>query len=312
MTPELTLCPACGSSGWEPAGRARSLVALFDRRPLGRCPACGLVFVTEPPDADELAELNAQYWSVAQAPSRYSALVHEAQMQSRAVYLERHLGVFEGKRVLDIGAGTGLLGRVVRDRGWRIEYHAVESDPWCEAALRGNGAAFVWQDLAGCIRSDFDLVVLSHVLEHVTRPRELLATVRARLATGGYVFIEVPNQDHLHKHDFGTHLLSFAQPVLATLVAAVPGLAVTDIQSAGRPLSALVSASQASPQGQGFLWRTARRVAPESLWRLASQLADRSRAASVTIGSLEAELQPSTYGPERQWIRCLARGIEPR
>lgn len=49
--------------------------------------------------------------------------------------------------------------------------------------------------------SSFDLVVLSHVLEHVAKPRELLG--RAVVRSCGLVYIEVPleiNNDHWHEH----------------------------------------------------------------------------------------------------------------
>jgi SAM-dependent methyltransferase len=258
-----------------------------------------------------VAELNARYWSVAQATSRVGDLMHTAQMRSRADYLEQHLGALGDRSVLDIGAGVGLLGRALQERGWVGIFQAVESDPGCEAALRQHGATAVWRDLADCRDREFDLIVLSHVLEHIAAPREFLAAVRSRLASGGHVFIEVPNQDHLHKLDFGTHLLSFSPPSLASLVNSIPGLAVMDIQSVGRPLEMLVGAGAAPPSPWERMRRSARRLAPELVWRMASDLADRARAARVTVASLEEELQLSAYGPERQWIRCLARAVDP-
>lgn len=49
--------------------------------------------------------------------------------------------------------------------------------------------------------ASFDVVVLSHVLEHVAEPRELLG--RAVVRSSGLVYIEVPieiNNDHWHEH----------------------------------------------------------------------------------------------------------------
>jgi SAM-dependent methyltransferase len=292
-------------------GRSRSLVPLFADRQLAKCHRCGLVFVADPPAADALAELNAQYWAVAQATSRYSDLMHTAQMRSRVDYLEQHLGALDDRGILDVGAGTGLLGRALRARGWRGVFQAVESDPASDTALRKNGAAADWRELGDAPEQEFGLIVLSHVLEHIAAPRAFLATVRARLASGGHVFIEVPNQDYLHKLDFGTHLLSFSPPVLASMVNSIPGLAVIDIQSVGRPLEMLVGAGTAALPRGARTRRLARRVVPESVWRVASDLADRGRAARVSVASLEHELQLSANGPERQWIRCLARAVGP-
>jgi hypothetical protein len=93
------------------------------------------------------------------------------------------------------------------------------------------------------------------------------------------------------------------------MVNSIPGLAVIDIQSVGRPLEMLVGAGTAALPRGARTRRLARRVVPESVWRVASDLADRGRAARVSVASLEHELQLSAYGPERQWIRCLARAV---
>jgi SAM-dependent methyltransferase len=305
MSP-LPSCPACGSTVPTPIGRSRSRVAVFDDRSLAQCPACGLVLLANPPDPDAVVQLNAQYWSVAQTANRYADLVHKAQMRSRVEYLERHLGTLEGKRILDVGAGFGMLGNVLRERGRRVAFYAVEADPSCEAALLRHGSLAVWRDLQQCRERDFQLIVLSHVLEHVGAPGEFLAAVRRRLAPDGHLFIEVPNQDHRHKVDFGTHLLSFAPGVLAALVNSIAGLAVTDIQCVGRPLDILIAARDGAPPGGRGLREVARRLLPGPLWRVASDLADRGRAARASLDSIEQELQLSTYGPDRQWIRCIA------
>ena len=41
----------------------------------------------------------------------------------------------------------------------------------------------------------FDMISLVHVLEHISHPLELLATVSGKLKPGGFVFIEVPDAE---------------------------------------------------------------------------------------------------------------------
>jgi SAM-dependent methyltransferase len=50
-----------------------------------------------------------------------------------------------------------------------------------------------------CLPEDqrFDLIVLSHVLEHIHAPGPLLARLRLALAPGGRLLIEVPNAEDL-------------------------------------------------------------------------------------------------------------------
>lgn len=165
----------------------------------------------------------------------------------------------------------------------------------------------VWQSLAECSEAEFDLIVLSHVLEHIAEPRPFLGLVRSRLAVGGYLFIEVPNQDYRHKSHLGTHLLSFSPEVLARLVGEAPGLRVLDVQTVGPALNTLIHEGLRHPARARRVKDWARRWIPASVWSLASSLVDRARAAHATLDSLEDELQLSTYGPGREWIRCLAQ-----
>jgi 2-polyprenyl-3-methyl-5-hydroxy-6-metoxy-1,4-benzoquinol methylase len=45
----------------------------------------------------------------------------------------------------------------------------------------------------------FDTIVIGNVLEHVERPRELLAAARGWLAAGGHLLASVPNARSIHR-----------------------------------------------------------------------------------------------------------------
>jgi SAM-dependent methyltransferase len=80
----------------------------------------------------------------------------------------------------------------------------------------------------------FDLIVANHMLTHVVRPRDFLATIRGRLKPGGHLYLynEVDEDDYLSegKSMFGTlnafHLQAFDHPSLTRALAA-NGFAVT-------------------------------------------------------------------------------------
>jgi 2-polyprenyl-3-methyl-5-hydroxy-6-metoxy-1,4-benzoquinol methylase len=266
-----------------------------------------MVYVADPPAAEALAELNARYWGVAQGRNRSSDMLHEAQMRSRVAYLESRLGALDGKKLLDVGAGPGALGHALLARGASTALYAVESDPACWPSLRANGARDIWPDLAHCREHGFDLIVLSHVLEHIGDPAGFLRLVGGLLAGNGHLFIEVPNQDYRHKDDFGTHLLSFAPTTLTHLVERAVGLELVDLQTVGPRLESLTRAHAALAGRAPGLKERARRVVPGSIWDAGSRVADRLRSARTSVDAIHATYQLGTYGPEREWIRCLAR-----
>jgi SAM-dependent methyltransferase len=267
-------------------------VPAFDGRQLERCPSCSLVFMAQPPTQSELAEVNARYWSVAQTHSFLAERVHQAQMRARVEYLERRLPALRTLRVLDVGSGYGMLNRALAARGHGGGYHAIESDPQCYARLRMNGVQSISSQLEDCRESNFDLVILSHVLEHIAEPRAFLTQVLARLAPGGALFIEVPNQDYRHKLSLGTHLLFFSPTSLGLLLGHA-GFRVENMATVGPSLSALEAGR-------------AERLTAGRLRRTGSEVARRVRIAVAPDAALRSMLQVAHYGEDRQWIRCLA------
>jgi 2-polyprenyl-3-methyl-5-hydroxy-6-metoxy-1,4-benzoquinol methylase len=102
-----------------------------------------------------------------------------------------------GRRVLDVGCGSGLLGERYRAAGnvvWGID-SAAEVEPVASARLDRFLRADVTDPDAidGLASERFDVLVFADVLEHVFDPVGLLRSYRRFLAPGGVVHISVPN-----------------------------------------------------------------------------------------------------------------------
>lgn len=97
------------------------------------------------------------------------------------------------RRVLDVGCGSGQLGRLLRDRG----HHVVGIDA---CPPREELDEFIKSDLTAGIPVDperrFDVVVLADVLEHMPNPLALLSEARTFLAPEGSILVSLPNVAH--------------------------------------------------------------------------------------------------------------------
>lgn len=96
---------------------------------------------------------------------------------------------------LEIGCGSGQNLERLAKLG--LDLAGVEPDAAACAAARGRGLA-VWQGVAEALPGPiagrrFDLVVLTHVLEHCLDPAAALTQAAGRLAPGGRMVVEVPN-----------------------------------------------------------------------------------------------------------------------
>jgi SAM-dependent methyltransferase len=100
----------------------------------------------------------------------------------------------EGKRVLDIGAGGGGIGRAARSANPQ-QLVAIEIDPRAQAALRSTYDE-VYADITSLTGRQFELVVLLDVLEHMSDPFGFLKQLRPLLAPGARLIISVPNVAH--------------------------------------------------------------------------------------------------------------------
>jgi len=103
----------------------------------------------------------------------------------------------QGQRLLDIGCGNGDFLVGAREAGWQVS--GVEPDPKAADAARQRGVDVTvgTVDLLAGESDCFDAITLSHVIEHVHEPKQLLQAVQRLLKPGGIVYIDTPNiQSH--------------------------------------------------------------------------------------------------------------------
>ena len=104
-----------------------------------------------------------------------------------------------GARLLDIGCGIGHLPSAIHDARPDIELTAADLDAICleRTAARVPGIETRVIDLSSPSWADFDdtfdVITLSHVLEHMISPDETIRDVLGLLAPAGHAVIAVPN-----------------------------------------------------------------------------------------------------------------------
>jgi SAM-dependent methyltransferase len=117
-------------------------------------------------------------------------------------FVEPHVQIGKGSRVLEIGSGAGGVLKAFAERGARVtgvDLHA----PSIEYALRRFDAEadnadwrFELRDIydvdAAGLDGPFDLIVMKDTIEHIHDQRRLLARLDAFLAPAGAVFFAFP------------------------------------------------------------------------------------------------------------------------
>ncbi|MEO7027643.1 MAG: class I SAM-dependent methyltransferase [Caulobacteraceae bacterium] len=128
-------------------------------------------------------------------------------------------------RILELGCATGELAHVARQILPVARYDGVEMSPAREQA-RPHLDALHTEPLSVLIENGFqgeyDVVAMSHVLEHLRDPAVELRAMKQVLAPGGAIFLEVPNRSghpRLPIDDNLCHLHFFSPSSLTRLLA---------------------------------------------------------------------------------------------
>lgn len=155
------------------------------------------------------AETNAHVYSDDEFMQRYmhGLLLSHVLWYMHASSLHFFLGrlaarVKPGGKMMEVGSGHGLLIYLALTRLGLEEAVAWDISPvsldQTRAALdqlgMGERARYAIQDMhqieAGS--EQFDLIILSHLLEHLEAPVDALQKIRNAVAKGGYLFVNVP------------------------------------------------------------------------------------------------------------------------
>jgi 2-polyprenyl-3-methyl-5-hydroxy-6-metoxy-1,4-benzoquinol methylase len=111
---------------------------------------------------------------------------------SHEILRRRILALPPGRRLLEIGAAGGHLGRAVRERCARLA--GVDPAPATAEARRGYDE---WRTTGALESGDwnepFDVAVCADVLEHFADPSRLLRRLRSWLVPGGLLLASIPN-----------------------------------------------------------------------------------------------------------------------
>jgi SAM-dependent methyltransferase len=128
---------------------------------------------------------------------------HYADSSKQAV--ERLMKYMTNNRVVDLGCGDGASTQFfegVKVIGVDINAEKLKLNP--TATVQNDMISFLQNEKDNSIPNIFS----HHALEHLPNPQKAIDLIGKKLAKGGYVYLEVPANDHIHS----VHHATFDEP----------------------------------------------------------------------------------------------------
>jgi len=117
-----------------------------------------------------------------------------------------------GGRLLDVGFGGGHFLNFASKQGWRVA--GVDTDPVVVANARARGmdvregGVEAFEDQP----ESFDVVTMSHVIEHAHEPKKMLRQAFRLLKPKGHLYLETPNIEAAGHKEFGEYWRGLEPP----------------------------------------------------------------------------------------------------
>jgi 2-polyprenyl-3-methyl-5-hydroxy-6-metoxy-1,4-benzoquinol methylase len=224
---EKSECPSCGTKM-----RHRFIVNHpdFNLREF-QCKRCGFCFT----NTRDINDLSAYY------KSEYRAILRESPTEAYVNRMNKRAAAqidfirqsvpeldLQTADILEIGCGCGALLRQCgtgRGRKIGVEGDNIMADFASVYAIGADIINDIFRDkMFG--ENSFDVIIMSHVLEHIPNVRDFLQSLRHILKHDGYLFVEVPTEkkDYVaniirRRKEGSAHLLHFTSEHLSKILA---------------------------------------------------------------------------------------------
>ena len=181
------------------------------------------MFADPLPNIHDLIAYNSSYFELAhggQSNNKVALAFFSGIANLRISFIKSYLyrKKISASSILEIGPGAGFFAKNWLINSPKTKYFAIESDSSCYRGLEDLGIKILDVKNLTSVIEQVDLIVMSHVLEHVNDPYIFLSSMTQGLRSGGVLFIEVPCQDWLHKSEDEPHLLFFEKKSMEHLL----------------------------------------------------------------------------------------------
>lgn len=222
-------CPACGAETFSTFLKVKDHFLSKETFSLELCDSCSLLFTNPRPALEGIGDYYKSEEYVSHSSTK-KGFVNKVYSWVRSYTLKKKISLLkeltDGKKLLDIGAGTGHFLAKAKESGYTVLGLEPDEDAR-KVALSENGIELKDLSLLHELNESFDIVSMWHVLEHVYHLRTDLDKIVSLVNQGGVLIIAVPNytsfdaqhyKEYWAAYDVPRHLYHFSPKSIIPLV----------------------------------------------------------------------------------------------
>lgn len=228
MNQNPAYCPVCNHSSQYSFSGRDLMFNLFEPYHYYLCSNCELIFQHPLPSAEKISSFYPDHYDVYAEQSRLKRInpIRAANLKIKYGYshlktnyfssfIARLTNIFnsdefvikyvENGKLLDIGCGNGRFLHGMKQLGWGTK--GVEFNASAVSVCKKSNLDVHHGDLfsAKFDKDSFDVVNLSHVIEHVPDPKALFKEISRILKSDGLFVVKTPNSKALGRAFFDTN-----------------------------------------------------------------------------------------------------------
>jgi SAM-dependent methyltransferase len=202
---EVDVC-LCGSEQFLPISK---IDRFSIKSPTKLCLNCGLILTSPRISASSANEYYEKYYpnllSSKTNAENLQYIYSETQGEKVYSYICEAMTGRKSLKILDYAAGLGDVSSYLRKRfrndGVQVEIVAIETNSMMKQELLNKDICVIDERHLDKHISSFDLIILSHIIEHIHDFQNLLSRLKKTLNNAGRMYIEVSGVLSIHKRE---------------------------------------------------------------------------------------------------------------
>lgn len=213
---QINNCPVCSHTLFSDVRQVKDFSVSGETFNIVQCTNCGFQFTNPIPDENVIGRYYKSESYVSHSSSK-KGLINRVYHWVRWYSLRRKVkligGLTKGRKLLDIGAGTGHFLLVAKNKGWNVLGLEPDSDARSLAKSVNGLDLLPIEELHNLGNKQFDIITMWHVLEHVYHLQRDFGKAVNLLGEEGFLVVAVPNRQSYDARKYEEYWAAYDVPI---------------------------------------------------------------------------------------------------